>query len=120
MTGWQWLMRIDRRIIYLVIGVVLTLTVIFYRTEKSIVIPQVQQLYDAVEKAPAGAKDHKLLLLGVTFASGTMAENGNQFRAVVGIFFTRISVLPLFQLASRRGQRWGRKLLTTLQANIPE
>jgi len=43
----------------------------------------VQQLYDAVENAPAGPGQGKIILVGLDFEAGSLGENGNQARALL-------------------------------------
>jgi len=78
------LQNLDRRIIYLVIGVILIVGIYLGKPEKqeNIKAPT-QKLFDAVNAAPAGPTDHKLILVGITFAANTMAENANQARALI-------------------------------------
>lgn len=77
------LQHIDRRWIYLVLAVSLITSLILGKTVTPVVMPPVQQLYDAVEAAPAGPDDGNIILLGLTFSPSSKAESGNQARAML-------------------------------------
>jgi len=77
------LQSLDRRWIYLLLSAVLIVTLILGKPVKPVVLPSVQQLYDAVEAAPAGPDDGKIILVSTTFANNTVGENGNQARAII-------------------------------------
>jgi hypothetical protein len=79
MQVFQWLQGLDRRIIYLAVGSVLLVAVIFGRERDGIVMPPVQSFYNAVESVP----NDKLILVGWTFENDTLTENGNQARAII-------------------------------------
>jgi hypothetical protein len=76
----QFMMTLDRRIIYLVVAAVLFVSLLVGKQETSPAIqPSVQQLYDAVDAVTAD----KLIIFDGTFAPNTRPENGNQLRALL-------------------------------------
>jgi len=77
------LQSLDRRWIYLVLSIVLIITLIKSYPDKPIVLPSVQHFYDAVDQAPAGPGQGKIILVNTLFAAGTIAENGTQMRSLV-------------------------------------
>jgi hypothetical protein len=101
------LLRIDRRIIYLAILAVLIPTVIKNNPEESIILPSVQKLYDAIENAPAGPDDHKLVLVGTPFGGSTLPENGNQLRAIIRHLMLAKKRFALIAINEPQGARLG-------------
>lgn len=78
----HFMQTLDRRWIYLVLAITLVVALALGKQTDPIVLPPVQQLYDAVQAAPAGPGQGKIILVGTTFAAGTIGENGNQARAI--------------------------------------
>lgn len=74
---------IDRRWIYVILIVSLVVSLYIGKQTSPIVMEPTQKLYDAVESAPAGPGEGKIILLGLTFSPSTLAESGNQARALV-------------------------------------
>ncbi|MHB9026230.1 MAG: hypothetical protein ACYC7E_18990 [Armatimonadota bacterium] len=79
----QKLQSIDRRWIYLVLALALTISLLLGKQENPLVLPSVKQLYDTVEQAPAGPDEGKIILVGMTFSPSTIGESGNQARVIV-------------------------------------
>jgi hypothetical protein len=96
----------DRRWIYLVLAVVLVISLIKGKPETPIVLDSVQHLYDAVDAAPAGPGQEKLILLETTFAANTLGENGLQTRAIVRhmmLTHKRFAVISIDQQGAKLG-----------------
>ncbi len=74
---------IDRRWIYLALSATLVVALLLGKPLTPVVLPYVQKLYDTVEQAPAGRGQGKIILIGITFASSTLGENGTQARALI-------------------------------------
>jgi hypothetical protein len=96
--------RIDRRIMYLLLAVVVIVPLIFpIIRQKTEITPEVMKAYEAVEKLPtkdAPRKDYKIAVISVFFGPGTMAENRPQMEALVRHFFRRgvpFGILPFDQ-----------------------
>ena len=79
----QGMLALDRRWIYLVLIVVFITTLILGRPVNPVILPPVQQLYDAVNRAPAGEKDGKIIVVAIDFEAGSLGENGNQARVLL-------------------------------------
>ena len=100
------LQHIDRRWIYLVLAAVLIVSLIIGKPETPIVLDTVQHLYDAVDAAPAGPGDGKIILLETTFAANTLGESGLQTRAIVRhmmLSHKRFAVMAVDQQGAKLG-----------------
>ena len=73
------LRSLDRRIVYLALGLVLIVSLLLGKPETGVIMPQVDQFYKVVDGLP---KD-KLVLVNTMFAPNTLPENGNQARAII-------------------------------------
>lgn len=82
-TFFDFLQTLDRRWIYLVLAITLVIALIKGKPINPVVLPQVQNFYDAVDQAPADPGQGNLVLIGMTFSGSTLGENGNQARALV-------------------------------------
>ncbi|OPZ87460.1 MAG: hypothetical protein BWY76_00451 [bacterium ADurb.Bin429] len=108
------LQHIDRRWIYLVLLIGLVTTLYVGWPVKPEVIPYVQNLYDAVEAAPAAEKDQQLILVGCTFSASTMPENGNQLRALLRHLMLRGKRFAIIAIAEPQGAQFGADIAGTL------
>ncbi len=77
--NWQALQNIDRRWIYLTLGVVFIISLIMGKAQTGVILPTVNDLYLAVENVPAD----RIIFINTTFAPNTLAESGNQARAII-------------------------------------
>ncbi|MEI7833226.1 MAG: hypothetical protein WCJ56_08520 [bacterium] len=77
--SWQALQNIDRRWIYLMLGVVFIISLILGKPQTGVILPTVTNLYQAVENVPMD----KIIFINTTFAPNTLAESGNQARAII-------------------------------------
>ncbi|MEI7833567.1 MAG: hypothetical protein WCJ56_10270 [bacterium] len=77
--SWQALQNIDRRWIYLMLGVVFIISLMLGKPQTGVVLPTVSNLYQAVENVPTD----KIIFINTTFAPNTLAESGNQARAII-------------------------------------
>jgi hypothetical protein len=68
-----------RRIIYLIFAIALAIPLITHWSVPPDVGPEAQQLYDAIERVPS----NKIVLIGLQFEAGSLAENGPQTQAIV-------------------------------------
>ncbi|HOF89069.1 MAG TPA: hypothetical protein PLZ36_13350 [Armatimonadota bacterium] len=110
------LQHIDRRWIYLVLLIGLVTTLYVGWPVKPEVIPYVQNLYDAVEAAPAAEQDRKLILVGCTFSASTMPENGNQLRALLRHLMLRGKRFAIIAIAEPQGAQFGADIAGKLAA----
>lgn len=108
------LQSMDRRWIYLLLSVVLIVALIKGKPVKPVVLPSVQQLYDAVEAAPAGPGDGKIILIGTTFAANTIGENGNQARALIRHLMMRKKRFAVMAVSEPVGAEIGRIIPASL------
>lgn len=108
------LLNIDRRWIYLVLAIVLIWALIIGKAVNPIVLPPTQQLYDAVEAAPAGPGQAHLILLGMTFSAGTMGENANQARAIIRHLMLRHKKFAIISIAEPQGAEYSRRMVTDI------
>jgi len=105
---------LDRRWIYLILSIVLIVALIVGKPVKPVVLPSVQSLFDAVEKAPAGPTDGKIILVSTTFANNTIGENGNQARAVFRHLMLRHKRFAVLAVSEPVGAEIGRIIPTSL------
>ncbi|HEY3342570.1 MAG TPA: hypothetical protein VGK81_11150 [Anaerolineae bacterium] len=108
----QGMLALDRRWIYLTLAVTLLVALWFGKPLNPVVLPSVQQLYDAVEEAPAGPGQGKIVLVGMTFSAGTMGENANQARAVLRHLMLRHKRFAIISISEPQGAKFG-KMMTT-------
>jgi len=99
--------HIDRRWIYLVLAIVLVTSLILGKPEDPIVLQSVQQMYDAIDRAPAGPDDGKLILVGTTFGASTLGENGNQARAIFRHLMLRNKRFAVIAIGEPQGANFG-------------
>ena len=97
------LQTLDRRWIYLVLTITLIVTLIYSRPINPIVLPQAQDIYDAVDKAPAGPRQGKIILVGMTFSASTIAENGSQARALLRHLMLRHKRFAVMSISEPQG-----------------
>lgn len=108
----QRMQSIDRRLIYLVMAVTFLVTLIIGKPVTPLVMPPVQQLYDAIDAAPAGPDDGKLILIGMTFSASTIGESGNQARAIIRHLMLRKKRFAVISIAEPQGAVYA-QLITT-------
>ena len=106
--------HIDRRIIYLVLATVLIASLIVSKPETPVVLPPVQSLFDAVEQAPAGPGDGKIITVGTTFGASTLGENGNQARALFRHMMLRKKRFVVFAIGEPQGAVLGPRIVNEL------
>lgn len=82
---WQKLMDIDRRWIYLVIGIVTFIPMLVYLGLPVAVTPEVKAVYDRIQSLPAGS----IVMVPMEFDPATAAELEPMARAVVRHCFSR-------------------------------
>ncbi|HEY3415243.1 MAG TPA: hypothetical protein VGM23_00035 [Armatimonadota bacterium] len=99
----QKLQTIDRRWIYLILALALIISLILGKQENPIVLPSVKQLYDAVEQAPAGQGEGKIITIGMTFSPSTIGESGNQARAIVRHMFLAHKRFAIISIGEAQG-----------------
>lgn len=98
---------LDRRWIYLALAATLIITLIYSRPENPVVLRPVQTFYDAVDKAPAGPGQGKIILVATTFAASTIAENGTQARALIRHLMLRHKRFALLAVGEPQGATLG-------------
>ena len=113
-TFLQHLQTLDRRWIYLMLAATLVISLLLGKPVTPIVLPSVQQLYDAIEQAKAGPGDGKIILVGATFAANTIGENGNQLRAVLRHLMIRHKRFAIIAVSEPQGAKLGRQIATAL------
>ncbi len=82
---YDWMMNLDRRWIYLVIGVVVTVTAVVPFGVPVYITPEVRSVYDFVESLEPG----DVLMIGVDYAPEAMAELHPMNYAITRQCFTR-------------------------------
>lgn len=101
------ILLLDRRWVYLILAIALMVSIIVGKPVTSHIAEPVQNLYDAVQDAPAGAEQGKIILVGVTFSAGTLGENGNQFRALIRHLMLAKKRFAIVSVAEPQGARYG-------------
>jgi hypothetical protein len=95
-TVWERMMRIDRRILYLILAVNIIGTLMVRVAIEPDISPAVKSFYDTIEALQPG----DMVMVSSTWSAGTLAENQPQFEAVLKhlmrkrLRFTIISFAP--------------------------
>lgn len=95
-TVWERMMRIDRRILYLILAVNIIGTLMVRVAIEPDIPPAVKSFYDTIEALQPG----DMVMVSSTWSAGTLAENQPQFEAVLKhlmrkrLRFTIISFAP--------------------------
>lgn len=102
------MLLLDRRWIYLVLALALMVSIILCKpVTTSHIAEPVQNLFDAVHDAPAGPEQGKIILVGSTFSAGTLAENANQFRALIRHLMLEKKRFAIISVGETQGARYG-------------
>lgn len=110
----QGMLSIDRRWIYLVLGLVLIVSLLLGKAVEPTVLPPAQQLFDAVNAAPAGPGDGKIIVVGMTFSAGTMGENGNQARAILRHLMIQKKRFAIISIAEPQGAEYSKAIVSDI------
>ncbi len=95
MKGFEYLLKIDRRIIYLVIGIVVILPLVFPTVERVRVMAPAQSLFNAVDSIP----EDMILMIDFDYDPQTMPENEPMAIALLRHAFKRrikVAALSLY------------------------
>ncbi len=82
------LQNLDRRILYVLVAIVLSVPVIMRparHPDKDTIFPEVQNAYDTIDRVPPG----KIVLVSTTWGAGAKAENEPQMEAVMRHMFKK-------------------------------
>ena len=108
--------NLDRRIIYLVIGVLLVVVLLLGKSETGVVLEPTQKFFDSVQAADTSPQSHKIIVVGVTFAANTLAENGNQMRALVRHLMLTHKRFAVVAVGEPQGAAQGPRIVKDLAA----
>jgi hypothetical protein len=104
------MLTIDRRWIYLALAATLIISLLLGKPVTPNVIPPVRSLFDAVDAAPAGPDDGKIILIDMPFSAGTLGENGEQARALIRHMFLRHKRFALVSVGEPQGGNYAKEL----------
>jgi hypothetical protein len=108
--------NLDRRFIYLVIGILLVVMLLLGKPETGVVLEPTQRFFDTVQATETTPESQKIITIGVTFAANTLAENGNQFRAVVRHLMLTNKRFAIMAVGEPQGAANGPRIVKDLAA----
>lgn len=85
-AGWaERLQQIDRRILYLILVVMVSIPIVYPMRIKNAVAPMSRSLWETIDQTPR----NKVVLLSSTWSNSTRGENGGQCRAILEHMMSR-------------------------------
>lgn len=108
---------IDRRILYLLLAVVVSLPfVVSVRVPPPLISPQTRQFYDTIERIAADpVQSRKLIIFCTNYAPGTLAENQPQTEAVMRHLMRKRLKFAIFAFNYPQGRDMGQRAVNALR-----
>lgn len=116
MDLWDRLQRIDSRILYLLLAVVVAIPLVFdIPSGKAVILPQSQGYYDAIERVAADpVQKDKLVIFSFSFSSSTATENLTQAEATMRQLMARHLKFAISSFSDPQGRELGKQLALKL------